>query len=447
MGSTTDNDKKQEEFWMTLIKKYEKRNLTLEQQLVTLQEQLEQKGVTPQNPIKEPSITSRQSLCRCDPCLARKSHVENDEKSIFSMSSADVQYMLQIKELVDRQKEMKQKLTMLQQNGLPPKAEMFKECKCEEAANLKNALLEENSRLTDELQNVKLEMQQCIERIKGPITRQIEMEKSKNKCLENQLLKVTENSAAMQQNLAAETEDLKSQLNSINQELSLLSVVNSKLEEELRLEKSKCNELEETLINQKLQEAEILKRLKNTQQEQEPSPPSSPCPCICPCSRRGAAGDKTDTLSSTKKRFSVTSEDLRRFPCYQAAKGGKRSSISSIDSKGSGKEKITKSTESGKAADKHCKCQTEKQNKESAKIQAEPAVAEAGAAAAAAEKGDAAVVTDGGGVEQTTATDVAETQEVTAETAQETAEAETDTAPQTQEAAAETAPDTEEAAT
>lgn len=416
-------EKQQEEFWKALIKKYEQRNLMLEQQILTLQAQLEQKGIASENAPEE--STSHHSICSCTPCLAKKLTAENEDKSLFSLSSTDLQYMLQIKDLIDHQKEMKQKLDFVQQNGPAEgtEKELFKECKCEEAATLNNTLLEENQRLNDELKNVKLEMEQCIEKIKGPITRQIEKEKSKNKFLENQLSKISLNTASIQQALAAETEDLKNQINSMNKELSVICVVNSKLEEQLRLEKCKCKELEATLINQKRQEAEILKQLKTTQEEEQSAPPKSDT-CNCPCTRK-TAEDK----SAVKKRFSLTSEDLKRFPCYQTRKGEKQGS--SVQSTGVGKEKKTKSAGSEKTDFKYCKCQTEKTGTESAKVQAEPTLAEAGAEVEA-QQAETAIVTEDTAVEAGTATNAAETQEVTAETTKDTAEAVADATPDTE---------------
>lgn len=270
------NKGKQQEFWMALIKKYEKRNEMLEQQTRALQSQLVQQNITTHN---SASITSRPSNCDCNPCTARKSMDNNDKKSLFSLSSADLQYMLQLKELVDHEKEMKQKINTLQQGP----TEVFRECICENPTDLSNNLLEENKRITDELKDLKLEMKQCIEKIEGPISRQIEKEKIKNKNLENELLRLTKDAVSLQQSIAAETDDLRYQLSDACRELSAVSAVNSKLKDELSSQKSKRIELEGELIDQKLAEAEKLKRFKGSQNESVSCPLPSACRPCTPC--------------------------------------------------------------------------------------------------------------------------------------------------------------------
>lgn len=366
----TDHKRKQEEFWMALINKYEKRNKALEEQGRTLQAQIHPKTLSSEHSFEE-------SACSCSPCLARNSLGENSN-SLFSLSSADLRYMLQLKELLEQEKEKKQKIEMFQHGNLlnGTKTEIFRECQCNNVSDDPNsALLEENKRLTDELKDLKLEMKQCIENIEGPITRQIEKEKNRNKSLENQLLNMTKNAASIQQTLTSETEELKYQLDDVCKELSAVAAVNGNLQKELSSRQSKCKELEQALIDQKLAEAESLKKFKNPQNQQscslpqtclpcqpsntpqtclpcpppprsccqsspyrapppcqpcQPCPPSSSCQqpppcssCICQCLlvkmliSQEASGDKKDTLLDIGKRLSAALQNVDQCPCCQ----------------------------------------------------------------------------------------------------------------------------------
>lgn len=411
MESSDDHRKKQQEFWMALINKYEKRNAALEQQIQSLQTDLQHQDRTPK---KEPLLSRRESTCSCSPCMARNPE-ELDEKSTFSLSSTDLMCMSQIKELVDREKEAKLKLARLQQQAFIADAETFEECRCNAIAGINSSLLQENSRLTNELKNLKSEMKQCIEKIKGPITRQIEKEKSKNKCLENEIAKIRKNTEDMQHNIASETDELKEKLNKIHQELTLISAVNNKLEDELHSQNCKCKELEEALVRQKLAEAEILKALKSAQQDSEdesapPCGPPPPNPCNCPCLQgfRGAGGD------DPKKRLSLTSEKCKRPPCAEEVK------------KPSDGDKVSKAVDGEKPEYESCKCQTQK-DKDSSKVQAKPELADV-AVAAKSENAETPTSTDEYAVENTTATDENQMEETATETAIETTEGGTGTA-------------------
>lgn len=305
-----EHRKKQEDFWQALVKKYEERNQLLQQQ--QLAGRKSSKGPT--------ASTNSESNCSCDPCSAKRSTTESDGNSIFSLGSADLQYMLQLKELVEREKEMKQMLN----------TPVFKDCTCDETFfDYRRDLLEENKRLTDELQDLKFEMNQCIEKVKGPITRQIEKEKYKNKRLEEELLKTTRNAALLQQTLSSETEDLRTELDNALKNIAAVVAVNEGLEEEIRSQKEKYDQLEEALINEKLAEAEMLKKLK--------APPQPPCPC---------AKRSTPPRRSTEQRPSIQKPPLQKEP----------------ESKNF----------------KSCKCQTDPK-KDSAEVQAEPAMANAAA--------------------------------------------------------------------
>lgn len=418
MESSDELRKKQQEFWIALIKKYEKRNFMLEQQILSLQTGRENQIKSSKDEIQ---LSRQGSTCSCTPCLARSTDDEYN-KSVFSLSSTDVEYISQIKDLVERQKEMKQKLMGLQQEGLHTEEKVFKECRCDEITGIKNALLEENIRLTEELKNLKLEMSQCMEKIKGPIARQIEKEKSKNKCLENELVRIQKDSEKMQQNLISESKELKCRLSAIQQEVSLMSALNNKLEEELRAQTIKCKELEEALINEKLAEAEILKKLKDAQEPptnpscscppcQPPPPPSS---CICPCVRRKCRGGG-DNL---KKQSTVPSEELKRFIAQSKKQNQLPNEVDKIKS-------LSKSTESNKVPFTSCKCQTQMAVKESAKIQAEPQVLDA-TASATVEKAETKLATDDTTVENTTTMDEIDNQETAAEAVVETTDYGTD---------------------
>lgn len=401
MESSDKHRKNQQEFWMALINKYEKRNLMLEQQILSLQTQLEQ----PDRTSREPLLAKKESTCSCNPCTAQKADNEGDKISSFSLSSTDLKCISQIKDLVDHEKQARQKLARLQQQTLITKAEVFKECRCSEISAINNTLLAENNRLTNELKDLKLEMKRCIEKIKGPITREIEKERSKNKCLENEIERICNSTEDMKQSFASETKDLKSKLSKIHQELSLISAVNGKLEEELVTQNCKCRELEEALTKQKEAEADIYRTLKSAHldlKQKQSTPPCTPCALhkSIPMSPNG----------DTKKRFSLTPDEYKRFPCYQQP-----------TKPNDNIKQLSKSTISEKPAFESCKCQTEKEIKDSAKVQAKPELSETSASAVAG-KVDIKSSTDKNTVEQTIATDENNMKDTAAETTLQTTE-------------------------
>lgn len=395
MESSNENRKKQHEFWVALIKKYEKRNLMLEQQILSLQAQLEDSEKT----IEQPPLSEQKSICSCNPCTKKSEDKNDDNISTFSLSSTDLRYMSQIKELIDREKEQKLKLAAVQQREFITDAETFKEFKGNDALN--NSLLAENNRLTGELNSLKEEMKLYIEKIKGPIARQIEKEKSKNKCLENEIAKIHKSTDDMKQSFAFEIKELKNKLSNIRQELSLISAVNSKLEEELASQNSRCKELEEALVKQKQGEIEIFRTLKTIQQDSNSSSLCNPCgqQSIGPCMRRNTRGDAGD---HTKKQFTLTPEDYKRFPCYEQFR------------KTSDKEKLSKSTDSEKPIFNSCTCQTQKEMKDSSKVQVKPNLLEA-SATATAETVNMKLETEDTAVEEAVITDEQELREAATE--------------------------------
>lgn len=400
MESSDKHSKNQQEFWMALINKYEKRNLMLEQQILSLQKQIEH----PDRSSREPLLAKKDSTCSCSPCTAQKPDNEGDKISSFSLSSTDLKCISQLRDLVDHEKLAKQKLSRLQQQTFISKAEVFKGCRCSEISAINNTLLAENNRLTNELKDLRLEMKRCIEKIKGPITREIEKERSKNKCLENEIERICKSTEDMKQNFASETKDLKSKLSKIHQELSLISAVNSKLEEELVTQNCKCRELEEALTKQMEAEAGIYKTLKAAHMDSKQKQSTPPCtPCAphqsIPMSPHG----------DTKKRFSLTPDEYKRFPCYQQP------------TKPNDIKQVSKSTISEKPAFESCKCQTQKEITDSTKVQAKPELSETSASAVAG-KVDIKSSTDKNTVEQTIATDENKMEDTAAETTLKTTE-------------------------
>lgn len=110
----------------------------------------------------------------------------------------------------------------------------------------------ENKRLTDELLDLKLEMKYCIEKVEGPISRQIEKEKCKNAQLEKQLMNTTRNSFQAQQSCLAENNVLKSHFQDACNSLRDVNNLNEKLKAELCELKCLCKELQDEIVQQKL---------------------------------------------------------------------------------------------------------------------------------------------------------------------------------------------------
>lgn len=301
---TTDRNQQHKETWAGLVDEYAKLNDDLNEQLQIMQS-LQQTKTDPgtRNMRDEPTF----SACDCSLCIEKEDkninnipslptkkpekenlpvHKNDIEEDCGCGSANDLPSTLPRKDFVDSKRKMDEVKTP-QRKSLPRHKNdveqlVFKECECNNKSDATNNLLEENQRLTDELQDLKLEMKQCMEKINGPINRQIEKEKTKNKSLEKELVEVIKDSTFLRQTLTTESDELKQQLEDASRKLSEASALNKQLQDAIAAQKTRCEELGEALIDQKLAEAEMLKELKSARNRQS-QPPSFVCPLFCKC--------------------------------------------------------------------------------------------------------------------------------------------------------------------
>lgn len=302
---TTDRNQQHEETWAALVDEYAKLNDDLNEQLQVMQS-LQPNKADPgtRNMRDEPNF----STCDCSPCTenevkdssnvpyspTKKTEQEdlpvrnNDIEDDCGCGNADdLPSTLPTKDLVDKKRKMEETVKTPQRKPLQEHKNdieqlVFQECVCNNKSEITNSLLEENQRLTDELQDLKLEMKQCMEKIDGPITRQIEKEKTRNKNLEKELVEVIKESTFLRQTLTTECDQLKGQLDDASRKLSAASALNKQLQDAIAAQKTRCEELGEALIDQKLAEAEMLRELKSARNRQS-QPSNFVCPLTCKC--------------------------------------------------------------------------------------------------------------------------------------------------------------------
>lgn len=232
--------------------------------------------VEPQKPPEPPR--NNNNLCFCDPPDETKLTGRNLEENM-SFKSMDMFYMQNIQELVNHQKTLQAQIGNLEQKNkiyeevlLEYKNVDFnkQQCRCtlpkdsgEASSGKTNADLKlENFLLKNELKEMRLEVRQYIERMEGPLQFKIESERYKCQQLELKLEAAAQETAKMQEFYQKEINSLKMELCTANTNIYNLNTSRDQLLIEVQEFKTKCAKLEESLILQKISEAETLKSLR-----------------------------------------------------------------------------------------------------------------------------------------------------------------------------------------
>ncbi|XP_057671946.1 uncharacterized protein LOC130903723 isoform X2 [Diorhabda carinulata] len=119
----------------------------------------------------------------------------------------------------------------------------------------------ENKVLKSELLEMKLELKHALEKVEGPMRSKLEAEKSRCEQLQQELQKASFDMKLSHDTFIKESEDLKKQLSYACSNKNHLEAINRRLRDEMVVLDELCGKLEEDLVNQKLNEAETLKRL------------------------------------------------------------------------------------------------------------------------------------------------------------------------------------------
>lgn len=169
----------------------------------------------------------------------------------FSMTSEDIHRMVKIKELLYQEKEMKseirkKEISFLETLKNDAKKNNFSECLCKSEkskVDVGKVKVKDNKRLMDYLVELKTEIRKCIERIEGPITEQLLVEKRKSNLLRKQVESTREMEIRSQ---GCETE-LNNCLEEVLKNINALTEINLKLKEDVSDMESKYKELQDLL--------------------------------------------------------------------------------------------------------------------------------------------------------------------------------------------------------
>ncbi|KAF2883490.1 hypothetical protein ILUMI_22663 [Ignelater luminosus] len=241
--------------------------------------------------------TPQSESCSCTPCLGNI--------SLFSLQPADLDYIKKLAELSEREKQMKTQIEELLQRE-QAYVEMLQQaddmwacmekcykqhlCDVQQSGDnerfkyekLSEKLKEENIRLNDELKDVKLELKQCMERLQGPISRELDKERRRSQQLENELEYASQKIATKENSYLKEMNDMQKQLNCTCKNLCELNSANEELRKEMRVLQCKYNELQGELIKQKISEGLTLQKMQEmwtmgkTKNEGEPEKKTAP---------------------------------------------------------------------------------------------------------------------------------------------------------------------------
>ncbi|CAG9859511.1 unnamed protein product [Phyllotreta striolata] len=123
------------------------------------------------------------------------------------------------------------------------------------------ALKSENAALKNEIMEMRLDLKHTLEKVQGPMRLKLEAEKSRCHQLQQELQKAFQNMVVSEENYLREMNVLKKQLCMAGTNMDELEQMNKKLKEEMNIMDMLCAKLEDDLIQQKLNEAETIKRL------------------------------------------------------------------------------------------------------------------------------------------------------------------------------------------
>ncbi|KAK5640383.1 hypothetical protein RI129_011194 [Pyrocoelia pectoralis] len=285
-------DNNDEKFWLSIIKKYENRKLLLEEQQCNLEQRL--------GSLKRRISSSQNDICSCcSQCFeatpaSSRMNTSNatsccptgtlDDLSTVSVNSIDVQYIAILNDLINREKQLKKQvrdMELREQDLLKHTDQTFggrnKSC-----CNVNNErdpittygkdtqkLLDDNARLSDELEDVKLELKHCMEKFQGPLTRTLDQERRRSQQLENDLKAANEAMATKECCYREDMCCLKNHLAEVMQNLADMTRQNENVQRQSCSLGRKYKDLQRDLISQKLNEARTLERLNELLSEKE----------------------------------------------------------------------------------------------------------------------------------------------------------------------------------
>ncbi|XP_050300880.1 uncharacterized protein LOC126739300 isoform X2 [Anthonomus grandis grandis] len=231
--------------------------------------------------IQNRAISASNVPCDCNTPQGPKNICDLSQ---FSLTSNDITEMKNIAELATREKQMKRQISELQRRekqyqeasknveSLMTKTANPSCCCCQsknggdvgsEINKISKELRLENQILKNELEDMKLELKHCIEKVEGPMKMKLQVEKQKCECLQNELQDASNNMMINKTTYEKEMNQLKLQLCCACTNITELNEMNQRLKNDMNQLDCLCQKLEDDLIKQKVDEAETIKRLTN----------------------------------------------------------------------------------------------------------------------------------------------------------------------------------------
>ncbi|XP_065160282.1 uncharacterized protein [Atheta coriaria] len=311
----------QEEFWKSIINKYEDRNANLECDLNQLRQRVNQMdasmpAVMTYNMAKlakeGPSTDINnlvQSSCVCASCPNDEPQPAQPLKlpdmskiSVFSIESADICYMDKIKQLTEKEKSLINEVNTLKAKekalkDVQAKVDKLSNSKggegvtvrSQDVGSMNESLVKENQRLYDELADYRLELKHLRENLEGPFQRELERERRKNSALEDDLRRKDKECEDKHCSTVRESALLKKQLEANEANLKDMRDINCKFREEITFLIKRNEQLQSDLINQKLSEATTLALMK-TELEKKKKRRASSRSSFCTCKDSDSSG-------------------------------------------------------------------------------------------------------------------------------------------------------------
>ncbi|KAF5290297.1 hypothetical protein FQR65_LT11631 [Abscondita terminalis] len=285
---------RKESFWMAMIENYQKRNYDLDDRQCNLKHPLDNRNGELTSPETSSSCTcssnsttssaSNKATSSTKVCVYKHKFINYCEDQ--SNDSMEMEYIAKLHDLVNREKQLKMQVHEMEVRErafvqtLKRADQMYTtlEKKCNkhrlDKQKLQNAnyekmakeLLQENSCLCDELQDTKLELKHCIEKLQGPIARQMEQERRKSKTLENELKLASKEMENKDCCYSRDMCTLQKQLAETTKNLRAINALNDKLQKQMCSLSCKYKQLQKELINHKINEARTLEMMNAKEQ-------------------------------------------------------------------------------------------------------------------------------------------------------------------------------------
>ncbi|XP_022917805.2 uncharacterized protein [Onthophagus taurus] len=229
-------------------------------------------SLTTEVPVKGPRSNA------ADDCSCSINSAKSDHMSAFSLDSTDAKYLEKVRQLTQQDCDLKQDLDNLtaqekslkkaiEQNGGRPSSSPQGTNGNKPASNnarmlrsLNKELQSLHETLCDRIQDLRLERDQLTQKIEGPLNR--ELDRIRKKYVQVQAEIATKSSPDYVDSSSDELELVKSQLARTQENIGDMALVNDGIKQEVLVLEYKCGQMEQALIQQKMNEIDAINKLQ-----------------------------------------------------------------------------------------------------------------------------------------------------------------------------------------